>query len=120
MRGDDPQPEWLRSDLQRHESFCTLAMWHRPRSSSGRYGDAEDTGRVRPLWQILNEEGADVLLTGHEHSYERFAPMDADGERDDARGVRLFVVGTGGGNLRQFANDPLATTEARRITPGEC
>ena len=80
--------------------------------SSGRYGDAEDTGRVRPLWQILNEEGADVLLTGHEHSYERFAPMDADGERDDARGVRLFVVGTGS-NLRQFANDPLATTEAR-------
>lgn len=111
---DDPQAEWLRSDLQRHESFCTLAMWHRPPFSSGRYGDAEDTGRVRPLWQILNEEGADVLLTGHEHSYERFAPMDADGERDDARGVRLFVVGTGGGNLRQFANDPLATTEARQ------
>jgi acid phosphatase type 7 len=111
---DDPQAEWLRSDLQRHESFCTLAMWHRPPFSSGRYGDAEDTDRVRPLWQILNEEGADVLLTGHEHSYERFAPMDAEGERDDARGVRLFVVGTGGGNLRQFANDPLATTEARQ------
>jgi hypothetical protein len=69
---------------------------------------------VRPLWRVLNEEGADVLLTGHEHSYERFAPMDAEGERDDARGVRLFVVGTGGGNLRDFENDPLPTTEVRQ------
>jgi Calcineurin-like phosphoesterase len=111
---DDPQAEWLRSDLERHESFCTLALWHRPPFSSGRYGDSKDTGRVRPLWRILNDEGADVLLTGHEHSYERFAPMDADGKRDDARGVRLFVVGTGGGNLRRFENDPLATTEARQ------
>ena len=111
---DDPQAEWLKSDLQRHGSLCTLAVWHRPPFSSGRYGEPEDTGRVRPLWRILNDEGADVLLTGHEHSYERFAPMDADGKRDDARGVRLFVVGTGGGNLRPFENDPLATTEARQ------
>jgi hypothetical protein len=69
---------------------------------------------VRPLWRVLTEEGADVLLTGHEHSYERFMPMNAEGEREDARGVRLFVVGTGGGNLRDFENDPLPTTEVRQ------
>jgi hypothetical protein len=111
---DDPQAEWLRDDLERHRALCTLAVWHRPPFSSGRYGDPGDTARVRPLWSVVNEEGVDVLLTGHEHSYERFAPMDAGGKRDDAQGVRLFVVGTGGGNLRLFANDPLPTTEARQ------
>jgi hypothetical protein len=63
---------------------------------------------------VLYDENVDVLLTGHEHSYERFAPMDADGKRDDKRGVRLFVVGTGGGNLRSFKYDPLPTTEVRQ------
>jgi hypothetical protein len=63
---------------------------------------------------VLYDEGVDVLLTGHEHSYERFAPMNTEGQRDDARGVRLFVVGTGGGNLRHFNNDPLPTTEVRQ------
>jgi len=111
---DDPQAEWLRDDLARHGAHCTLAVWHRPPFSSGRYGDPADTARVRPLWSVLNDEGVDVLLTGHEHSYERFAPMNASGKRDDAQGVRLFVVGTGGGNLRSFANDPLPTTEARQ------
>jgi hypothetical protein len=111
---DDTQAQWLRRDLERHPNLCTLAYWHRPPFSSGRYGDPKATGRVRPLWAVLHEEGADVLLTGHEHSYERFAPMNAAGERDDAGGVRLFVVGTGGGNLRDFENDPLPTTEVRQ------
>jgi acid phosphatase type 7 len=110
---DDPQAEWLRADLRKHPTRCTLAYWHRPPFSSGRYGDPEDTMRVRPLWRVLYEEGVDVLLTGHEHSYERFAPMNAEGTRDDERGVRLFVVGTGGGNLRRFKNDPLPTTDVR-------
>lgn len=110
---DDPQAEWLRLDLRRHATLCTLAYWHRPPFSSGRYGAPKETDRVRPLWRVLYEEGADVLLTGHEHSYERFAPMDAEGQRDDEGGVRLFVVGTGGGNLRRFKNDPLPTTEVR-------
>jgi len=110
----DPQAQWLRRDLERHPTLCTLAYWHRPPFSSGRYGAPSDTKRVRPLWAVLADEGVDVLLTGHEHSYERFAPMDADGRRDDARGVRLFVVGTGGGNLRPFKHDPLPTTQARQ------
>jgi hypothetical protein len=110
---DDPQAQWLRDDLRRNARSCTLAYWHRPPFSSGRYGAPKETGRVRPLWQILYEEGVDILLTGHEHSYERFAPMDAAGNQDDENGVRLFVVGTGGGNLRPFENPPLPTTIVR-------
>jgi hypothetical protein len=110
---DDPQGQWLRDDLAASPARCTLAYWHRPPFSSGRYGEPQDTERVRPLWEIVYELGVDVLLTGHEHSYERFAPMNADGDRDEEQGVRLFVVGTGGGNLRNFKYDPLPTTEAR-------
>jgi acid phosphatase type 7 len=110
---NDPQIEWLRRDLEEHASACTLAVAHRPPFSSGRYGDPEDTRRVRPIWQVLYEEGVEVFLTAHEHSYERFAPMNAQGERDDEGGVRLFVAGTGGGNLRGFKYDPLPTTEIR-------
>ncbi|HEY7562998.1 MAG TPA: metallophosphoesterase [Gaiellaceae bacterium] len=109
---EDPQIEWLRDDLDRNSSACTLAYWHRPPFSSGRYGDLKDAGRVRPLWQAAYEGGVDLVLTGHEHSYERFAAMDAAGRRDEG-GVRLIVVGTGGGNLRRFANEPLPTTESR-------
>jgi hypothetical protein len=109
----DPQARWLRDDLRRHPRQCTLAYWHRPPFSSGRYGDPDDTGRVRPLWQVAVEEGVDVVLTAHEHSYERFAPMDAAGGVDTGGGTRLFVVGTGGGNLRDFNGPPLPATQVR-------
>lgn len=110
---DDPQGQWLQEELAASPGQCALAYWHRPPFSSGRYGDPRDTERVLPLWEMIYDMGVDVLLTGHEHSYERFAPMNGSGERDDERGVRLFVVGTGGGNLRNFAGDPLPTTEVR-------
>jgi acid phosphatase type 7 len=109
----DPQVQWLRQDLNQSPARCALAYWHRPPFSSGRYGDAKNTEGVRPLWQAAYEEGVDLVLTAHEHSYERFVPLNAEGNRDDSRGVRLIVVGTGGGNLRRFANDPLPTTETR-------
>jgi acid phosphatase type 7 len=109
---DDPQARWMQTDLRRHPRRCTLAYWHRPPFSSGRYGDRADTERVRALWQVAVQEGVDVVLTGHEHSYERHAPMNADGTRD-AAGTRLFIVGTGGGNLRPYRNPPLPTTEVR-------
>jgi hypothetical protein len=108
----DPQIQWLREDLNESPAACTLAYWHRPPFSSGRYGDPKNTERVRPLWETAYEEGVDLVLTAHEHSYERFAPMDAEGSPADG-GMRLIVVGTGGGNLRTFANDPLPTTEER-------
>jgi hypothetical protein len=124
---DDPQAEWLRNDLAENGARCTLAYMHRPPFSSGRYGEPAETGRVRPLWQILHEHGVEILLTGHEHSYERFDPMDGAGLPDEENGVRLFIVGTGGGNLRPFANPELPTTAVRdfstwgvlRLTLGE-
>lgn len=109
----DPQVRWLRDQLRAAGSRCVLAYWHRPPFSSGRYGDDDDTARVRPLWRAAVEEGVDVVLTGHEHSYERFEPMSADGVQV-ASGARLFVVGTGGGNLRPYLDPPLQTTAVRQ------
>jgi len=89
------QYEWLREDLAESESPCTLAMWHRPVFSSGPSGGSD---RMRDAWRLLELFGADVVLSGHDHNYERFAPQDADG-RPTARGIRAFVVGTGGYTL---------------------
>jgi hypothetical protein len=87
------QLAWLREELMRHPARCTLAYWHHPLYSSGMKGyDA----RMKDAWQALYEAGAEIVLSGHDHLYERFAPQDADGRRDDARGIRQFVVGTGG------------------------
>lgn len=108
----DPQLQWLRQDLTDNPAPCTLAYWHRPPFSSGRYGDQENTERVRPLWEAVHDLGVDVVLTAHEHSYERFAPMDARGAPSEA-GVPLFVVGTGGGELRSYDNPGLPATRAR-------
>jgi acid phosphatase type 7 len=109
---DDPQAGWLRAQARASRDRCTLAYWHRPPFSSGRYGDTRDTRRVRALWQVAAEEGIDVVLAGHEHSYERFAPMDVTGRRYP-RGPRLFIVGTGGANLRPYRTPRLPTTEVR-------
>jgi hypothetical protein len=88
-----PQERWLRSDLARHRARCTLAYWHHPRFSSGRHRSDDS---VSGLWNALHEAGADVVLVGHDHHYERFAPLDAEGDLDRKRGLREFVVGTGG------------------------
>jgi acid phosphatase type 7 len=109
----DPQAQWMRADLRANRRRCTLAYWHRPPFSSGRYGDAKDTARVRALWQVAVEEGVDLVLAGHEHSYERFAPMDATGAIDRDLGTRLIIVGTGGGNLRRYRTPRLPATEVR-------
>lgn len=90
-----PQEQWLRADLAAHQARCTLAVWHHPLFSSGIEARND---HVRPLFQALYDNGVDVLLTGHDHGYERFAPMDAFGNRDGALGVRQFVVGSGGKN----------------------
>jgi acid phosphatase type 7 len=87
------QERWLRADLARHPSGCTLAYWHRPRFSSRRRGT--DTWPAA-FWRDLYRSRVDVVLNGHDHDYERFAPLDPAGRPDPARGVRPFVVGTGG------------------------
>lgn len=86
--------QWFRDDLDAHQASCTVAMWHDPRFSSGSIHG--DQSFVQPLWSIAYEKGVDVVLNGHEHDYERFAPMDANGVADPTYGVRQFVVGTGG------------------------
>ena len=93
------QYEWARRDLAAHPAPCTLAMWHHPVFSSGAYGNSPN---MREIWRLLDRAGAELVITGHEHSYERFAPQTADG-RPDASGLRQFVVGTGGADLRRFA-----------------
>jgi hypothetical protein len=93
------QEQWLRSDLATHRNACALAMWHFPWFSSGNYGREKD---LRPLWQALYEYGADVILNGHEHFYERFAPQTPDGGLDPDHGIREFVVGTGGNGHNIF------------------
>lgn len=91
-----PQLEWLAQDLSANDTACTLAYWHVPRYSSGEHG-GDPT--VQAFWEILDGFGADVVLNGHDHHYERLAPMNPRGERDD-NGIRQFVVGTGGSELR--------------------
>jgi len=93
------QVRWLRDDLRAHPSKCTLAVLHRPRFSSGKHGDSE---RVKGLFRVLYEGGADLLLSGHDHLYERFKPQDPEGREDGARGIRQFVVGTGGAPFYDF------------------
>ncbi len=92
---DSPQGRWLAADLAANRARCTLAFWHHPRFSSGIHGSTTD---MEPLWQILSDAKADVVLSGHDHDYERFAPKDRDG-RDADDGIRQFVVGTGGKSL---------------------
>lgn len=95
-----PQEKWLREDLAAHPSACTLAYFHKPRFSSGlNHGDDLE---VTPLWQALYDYNADLVLNGHDHDYERFAPQDPNGKADAKRGIREFVVGTGGKNHREF------------------
>jgi hypothetical protein len=95
---DSEQLRWLRTELAEHRTRCTLAFWHHPRFSSGEHGD---DARMHAAWRLLHDSGVDLVLGGHDHDYERFAPLDADG-RPDLRGMRQFVVGTGGAPLRRF------------------
>lgn len=96
---DSAQGRWLASDLATSHATCTLAVWHHPRFSSGVHGSDRS---VAPFWDALYAAGADLVINGHDHDYERFAPQDPAGHEDRARGMREFVVGTGGAELRTF------------------
>jgi hypothetical protein len=101
------QEQWLRADLAAHSNTCTLAYWHHPLFTSGT--DHGSNPEIGALWQALYDYGADVVLNGHEHLYERFAPQTPQGV-PDPNGIREFVVGTGGGG--SFDNYlPIANSE---------
>jgi hypothetical protein len=104
-----PQEQWLRADLAAHPAQCTLAYWHHPRFSSGAHGS---DSTYTAFWQALYDANADVVLVGHDHEYERFAPQDASGGLDLSRGIREFVSGAGGKEVRPFGTIR-ANSEAR-------
>jgi hypothetical protein len=108
-----PQEKWLRADLAAHPAACTLAYWHKPLFSSGSAHGNDLT--VKPFFQALYEANAELVITGHDHDYERFAPQTPDGAPDPQRGIREFVVGTGGKNHRPFV-EPKPNSELRDAT----
>ena len=108
-----PQDLWLREDLEANPRECTLAYWHHPRFSSGLTHGSQLS--MRNFWRALYDADADVVIGGHDHLYERFAPQDPSGVTDLIRGIREFVVGSGGSSLYKFAT-PIANSEARSNT----
>lgn len=87
------QLQWVRDQLSVNRHDCTAVYWHRPLFSSGRNGPNHD---MRDLWRVLHDMGVEIVLNGHDHLYERFAPQTPDGQIDSMKGIRQFTVGTGG------------------------
>ena len=108
------QGQWLRSDLAAHSNYCTLAFWHVPLFSSG--GRASTA--VKTFWDALYRYGADVVLNGHDHTYERFAPQRPDSTRDDSRDIVDFVVRTGGANHTSFVTTTRNSQVRNAVTYG--
>ncbi|MBI2835615.1 MAG: metallophosphoesterase [Acidobacteria bacterium] len=106
------QLKWLKEDLEAHPAACTLAYWHVPVFSSGPHGISPIMTNV---WKVLYDASADVVLNGHDHDYERFAPQNPKGKADPERGIRQFVVGTGGGGVYRFG-PTRANSEVRNNT----
>jgi len=108
MSAGSAQELWLRADLAATTKTCVLAYWHHPRFSSGSHGSSTES---QPLWQALYDYNADVVVVGHDHNYQRFAPQTPSGAPDPVRGIREFVAGTGGRSHYSFST-PIANTEA--------
>ncbi|MDP9440051.1 MAG: metallophosphoesterase, partial [Actinomycetota bacterium] len=107
-----PMVRWLKNDLASNPKKCTLAYFHHPLFSSGEHGNQT---KMRATWDALYAEGAEVVLGGHDHSYERFAPQRPDGTLARKRGIREFVVGTGGGSHYPFGTVK-ANSQVRNAT----
>jgi acid phosphatase type 7 len=110
------QGHWLRRDLDRHRARCTLAYFHHPLYASG---SGYDSPEVKPFWHILYNHHAEVILNGHAHRYERYARIKPSGARSLAKGIRQFIVGTGGapGGSQHGPNDP--RVQAKKVgAPG--
>jgi hypothetical protein len=106
------QLRWLRADLAFHPRRCVLAVWHHPRYSSGPHGNLNAS---RAFLSALYVAGADIVVNGHDHLYERFAPARPNGVADPDNGIRQFIVGTGGAPLYR-ASRPFAPNSRRRIS----
>ncbi len=109
------QYNWLKADLEANPRECVLAIWHRPLFSTGPHGNSV---RMTNLFQLLYDHGAEVVINGHDHMYERFMPIDATGTPDAVNGIREFVVGTGGASLYAFKTDSTAIDVRNNDTHG--
>lgn len=109
---ESEQAQWLQQDLAAHPTDCTVAYWHYPIFSSGDHGG---NPKMRPMWEILYRYGADVVINGHDHNYERFGPQTPAGQEDRVSGIRQFVVGTGGTGLREIG-EPQPNSLVREST----
>lgn len=107
-----PQFDWLRAELAANPTRCVLAYFHTPVFGSGTNGG---NPHMQAIWTLLYTSGADVIVSAHNHSYERFAPQDANGRPDAAQGIRQFTVGTGGAPLTGFPTTR-ANSEVRNST----
>jgi acid phosphatase type 7 len=106
-----PEGQWLKQDLADHAAKCTLAYWHKPLFSSGeKHGNDPE---MKPFWQLLYTANADVVVNGHDHDYERFAPQDPEAQADASRGIREFVVGSGGKNSHRTFGPAKPNSELR-------
>jgi 3',5'-cyclic AMP phosphodiesterase CpdA len=114
LRAGSQQLQWIDADLAASGAHCTVAYWHRPLFSSSKTGS---NGDIKDLWRVLYSRNVDVVLNGHDHVYERFAPQDPDGKLDTSRGIRQLTVGTGGASLYGFPVT-LPNSEVRASTHG--
>lgn len=96
---DSAQGRWLAADLASHPADCTMALWHRPLISAA---GTPDAASVRPFWDALYAAGAELVLNGHFHAYQRFQPLSPDLKPDDEHGIREIIAGTGGNQLMQL------------------
>ncbi len=103
------QAAWLRQDLAANPTRCMVAYWHHPLFSPGPSGPS---AHMQPFWQMLYQAGVEIVLNGHEHYYQRSAPQDPNGRPDPVRGIRQFILGTGGALLYPPPG-PTPNSEAR-------
>ena len=108
------QETWLKADLAASTKTCTMAYIHRPRFSAGYHGS---NSSMQAMWQDLYDAGAELWIAGHNHDYERFAPQTATGVADPARGLREFVVGTGGAGTEAWSTTPPIANEEAWANP---
>jgi hypothetical protein len=104
--------QWLKKDLESNHSACTLAYWHQPLFSAANSIAVPEGTTSKAFWQLLYQNGADLVLNGHDHLYARYRPLDPSGKYDPRRGMREFIVGTGGETL-----DAVVTTDTTTADP---
>lgn len=104
------QYDWIKQELESNAGKNVIAAWHHPRYSSGPHND---TPLMDAIWDLCVDRGVDLVLSGHDHMYERFAPIGKQDERDDAKGIRSFVVGTGGAERYPLLDTPDANSEVQ-------